>query len=393
MTYGQITCNEGRYQDSLFDVTITSNLLYGNNVNYAGVSTDLYLDVYEPAGDILGERPLIIFAPKGSFIAMDKNETSMVQLCTRFAQMGYVCASIQYRVGVNYMAVLADPEGEFTLAVLRAAHDYKAAIRYFRKDAETSNTFRIDTSMIIAGGSSAGAITALHVAYLNKESEIPAGFDTTGLGGQEGLSGNPGYSSKVHAVVNLCGALADSSWIEPSDLPLISMHGNLDTEVPYGTAMISVVIPIMEVDGSASLYDRCMNMGVHNDFYTFWGQAHIPYDENAAGPYLQYMDTVVTYVQEKLYPIVCDVATWVPESKTEQVLVYPNPAHDRLWINGPEELFSLSIIDLSGRTIAWSNNLSGKTNMDISSIKTGVYFVRIESGTETTTERAVILKD
>ena len=254
-------CSNGRYLDSIYGVTVTSNIVYGNNLLYNGTATDLKLDVYEPTGDIQTVRPLIIFAPKGSFIQESKTELTMVQLCNHFASLGYVAVAIDYRVGVNYAAVMQNAQLEFTKAVLRAAHDYKAAIRYFRKDAATTNTFRIDTGMIIAGGSSAGAITALHVAYLDKVSEVPAYVDTTGLGGVEGLSGNLGYSSRPRFVVNLCGAIADTTWIEAGNIPVVSMHGNLDTEVPYGTATISMLIPIMEVDGSASINLRAQNIG------------------------------------------------------------------------------------------------------------------------------------
>lgn len=300
VTYAQYDCGNGRYRDSIFGVTVTSNVLYGNNINYQGTSTDLYMDIYEPAGDTAAARPMIIFAPKGTFIQCNKTELTMVELCTRFASKGYVTAAINYRVGVNYVTMMTDPQGEFSRAVLRAVHDYKAAIRFFRKDAATDNNYRVDTGLVIAGGSSAGAITAIHLTYLDKESEVPSYIDTASLGGMEGMSGNPGYTSNVHYVVNLCGAIDDSSWIEPADIPIVSMHGNLDTEVPYGTGS-PMGITALTVDGSASIYQRAMNAGVDNDFYTFWGQQHIPYDENAGGQYMLYMDTVENYVTQFLY--------------------------------------------------------------------------------------------
>ena len=55
-----------------------------------------------------------------------------------------------------------------TETVVRAVHDYRAAIRYFKKDfSENGNIYGIDTSLIFAGGVSAGAITAVHVAYMD----------------------------------------------------------------------------------------------------------------------------------------------------------------------------------------------------------------------------------
>ena len=71
--------------------------------------------------------------------------------------------------------------------------DFRAAIRYVRSKADE---YRFDTDKIIATGGSAGASTALFMAY--------------GKDGQyEGNSGNPGFSSQVHGVVSLAGALKD----------------------------------------------------------------------------------------------------------------------------------------------------------------------------------------
>lgn len=378
-------CDGTRFKDSLFAVTVTSNVLYGHNTNYDGSGRDLKMDIYQPVGDVATKRPLIIFAPKGSFLSENKAELTMVQLCTHFASLGYVAASIDYRVGLNYMSVLQNAEKEFTLAVLRAAHDYKAAIRFFRKDAYTTNTYRIDTNLIVAGGSSAGAITAVHVAYLNKPEEIPTSFDTTGLGGPEGLSGNPGYSSRPHFVVNLCGAIADTIWMEQNDLPIISMHGNLDTEVPYGTAVVSMFgFPIMEIDGSASIKKRADNVGIDNPFYTFWGKTHIPYDENAGGSYLLYMDTVKQYITPILYDWICQTTSSneISEEKSN-FSIYPNPANDFLNINALNNSdYTISIINNMGVEI-YKKQISetGLQTIDIKSLHRGIYFVKTQNNT------------
>jgi hypothetical protein len=327
-------------------------------------------------------RPLIIFAPKGSFLSEDKAEWTMQQLCRRFAQMGYVTAAINYRVGVNYLTAMQYPEREFSYAVMRAFHDYKAAIRFFRKDAATTNIYKIDPNMIIAGGSSAGAITAVHVANLDQPSEIPAIIDTTGLGGIEGHSGNTGYSSAVNYVVNLCGAVADTSWITTGNVPLISMHGNLDTEVPYGTAVISMIVPIIEVDGSASIKPRATHLGIENPFYTFLGQAHIPYDPNAGGSYLLYMDTVINYVKTNLYNWICN-ASQISETKINSSFsVYPNPSSHYVTIKSEEAGINpqkISITDVLGNIVICSETNKTETELNIAGLKKGIYFIRVGS--------------
>src|SRR5205085_4337369 len=92
-----------------------------------------------------------------------------------------------------------------------------------------------DTSKIIVGGVSAGAFAALHTAYMDEESEVPAMMVSATDSGVEGNSGNPGYSSRPFAIVNLCGALLDTNWIHAGDVPIVTMQGNKDASVPYCT--------------------------------------------------------------------------------------------------------------------------------------------------------------
>ena len=75
----------------------------------------------------------------------------------------------------------------------------------------------------MAGGVSAGGIIAVNAAYLDQESEIPASIvdyiDENG--GLEGSSGNEGYDSHFHGIINLCGAIGDYNWIVEGDIPIV----------------------------------------------------------------------------------------------------------------------------------------------------------------------------
>ena len=91
---------------------------------------------------------------------------------------------------------------------MRGIQDLRAAVRFFRKDAATTNTYRVSPAYIAAGGSSVETFMALEIRCLDKASEVPAYVGLAGLGGIEGSSGNSGYSSAVLAVLNLSGASA-----------------------------------------------------------------------------------------------------------------------------------------------------------------------------------------
>ena len=206
---------------------------------------------------------------------------------------------------------------------MRAVQDLKAAIRFFYKDAQTSNTFKIDTNHIFIGGSSAGAITALHVAYLNDACEFSAYMSAgalANLGGLEGASGNPGYSTKVHAVINGCGALAQYNWLEAGDVPLCSVHGTNDGTVTYNRGLVNPGTPLMYLDGSRMIHERACAIGVTNQFYTFNNAPHVPYLNNAA-----YMDSTERFVRDFLVEVLgCTQTVLLPANEMQQqAFLYP----------------------------------------------------------------------
>lgn len=369
----QVDCSNGRYTSELFpNVTVTSDVQYGSATNVSGQNQQLRLDIYEPQGDNLEQRPLLIIAHGGSFVGGSKDLADVVEICRYFARHGYVTASIQYRLGFGSLF----PNEELaTKAVLRATHDMKAAVRFFRKDAATTNNYRIDPENIIVGGVSAGAFMALHLAYLDKEEEMPAFINLSEFGGVEGNSGNPGYSSATKAVVNLCGALGNAQWLEAGDVPLLSMHGNNDNVVPFGNAMLSIAIfPIMVVDGSASIHERAISVGVESIFIPWWNAPHTPFIANSA-----YMDSVKMHMRPFLARIIgCDVASVNQPETAVNFDVYPNPANDLIHIRfSAKGIRNIQLIDMSGKIVR-NEHLMNEENlqMDLQHLRSGIYLLR-----------------
>lgn len=386
-----------RYLDSLFSVEIQSDILYGNNTNYDGTSQDLNLDVYQPSGDTLGQRPLIVFAHGGSFLAGSKDNPSMVALCTRFARTGYVTASINYRLGVDYFEVLGgNGEEEFTYATLRGTHDLRAAIRFFRKDADTENLFRIDTSLIIAGGSSAGGFMGLHAAYLDRLEEIPEEItNIEELGGIEGNSGNEGYSSEISAALNLCGAIGDTAWIEENDTVLISVHGSEDQTVPFGTGNVEIFgIPVAEVHGSSVIEDRTSQTATPHEFMPFWGAGHVPYDPLAgASEHEAYMDSTVYFLETSLYEYFFGTVTPsdAVQASEKDFIVYPNPSRQGFVFAKlqADEAGAVLVYDLYGKLIRKLNPEKERVKIPL---KRGIYFLEVQWKDHTQTVKKVMIR-
>jgi dienelactone hydrolase len=284
---------QNRYEQKIFkNITVSANIKYGENQNLQGQRQELIMDIYEPEGDRLSQRPLVILAHGGSFLGGNKNASDIVAICRDLAQRGYVAASVNYRIGVS-------PRNETGVlnAAWRATQDLRAAVRFFRMNAQFGNRFRINPDKIYAGGSSAGAFMGLHLAYLNEPGKLPSKIDTLQFGGIEGESGNPGFSSKIAAVINLSGAIGDVGWISGEKVPVVSVHGTNDRVVPYGRDLLYLQgeIPVMEVDGSAVIHQRLEKLQIKNQLKTFAAAGHTPYAiPSEAGA--AYMDTTLKVI-------------------------------------------------------------------------------------------------
>jgi acetyl esterase/lipase len=197
---------QDRYLDPVFnEVTVTRDLTYGVNatVLYAtvvgqAVPEELKFDFFEPAGDDVTERPLVLYFITGNFLPSVLNQTTSgtrgdsinVEIATRLAKMGYAVAVCSYRLGWNPTAP-TQPERALGLiqAAYRGVQDARTAIRYFKRSvAEQGNPFSVDTSRIVLWGEGTGGYVTLATATLDNFNEIitttnPAGKFLTDLDG------------------------------------------------------------------------------------------------------------------------------------------------------------------------------------------------------------------
>lgn len=258
------------------DSDLTRNVHYGTNETQAGFEEKLLLDVYEPKGDTLQKRSLIILAHGGYFLA--GNKSYFAEECDILARCGFVAVSINYRLIDVKETVFA-----YKRAGIDAISDMKAAVRFFVKDALTENEFRIDTSNIFIGGYSAGAITSLHYAYANTVDDVLLMGGEAMLdyimenGGIEGNSGNPGYSSKVRGVINIAGSLYEADMVDKNEPVLFSVHGTADDVVPYETGISGESNVVTE--GSGLIHKRANEVGLINELVTIDGADHFGFFE------------------------------------------------------------------------------------------------------------------
>jgi hypothetical protein len=300
-----------RYQDDVFtlgQVQKTSNVVYGQNyyfLNYppapAGTSSNnpqianLEMDVYTPpASDTAQNRPLVILCHTGSFLPRyfngfpvgRKDDSTIVEVANRFAMKGYVVAAINYRLGWNPLAsTQVERTRQILNAVYRAIHDAKTAVRFFSKDAATTDTYKTDPAKVFVFGQGSGAFVSLAYHFLDEQIEtcLPKFLDgggnsvidtnivgfVDGVGGSLNIYNHAGYSDKACMVGNWGGAMGDISWMNnywPA-VPVASLHCRKDlySDIDSG----NVVVPatgqvVVFVHGSRTVVKKAVVQGLND---------------------------------------------------------------------------------------------------------------------------------
>ena len=394
-------CGNGRYYDKIFSQS-SSTVTFGNAMKFDSTFVDLKMDIYQPTGDNLAHRPLMVFAFPGSFTAGTRLSPDLLQLCDNFSKRGYVCASIDYRLGFENGS---DCDTNQFKALMRGVQDMKAAVRYFYKDAQTTNTFRIDTNQIFIGGTSAGAFIGLNYAYgkvdtLSRTDPPWARPALDSLGGPEGNSGNAGYSSKVKGVIDLCGAIADTVWLMPGDPILVGVHGTNDGTVScYFDSVYASTHPESLLFGGGDIKNRLSHINLAHSLYLFQGADHVPFilPYPFIPPASNYMDSTVWIVRDFLFQhVTCDPTTisGVENLVNEiSVSIIPNLSDDvvNVFSHSDEDL-TAEIFSVEGKLLA-TKFISNYASTIISKqeLGAGIYLVRLSDlkNTKTKAERIV----
>ena len=106
ITLSLIFTQDVRYLDEIFDNVIkTEDVVYGNAPDLPFIflfewntnDIDLDMDIYEPEGDTLTNRPAIIFIHTGAFFSGHNELDDVVDLSIASAKRGYVSFNINYR--------------------------------------------------------------------------------------------------------------------------------------------------------------------------------------------------------------------------------------------------------------------------------------------------------
>jgi para-nitrobenzyl esterase len=356
---------DDRYSEEVFDEVSVSTVTYSDVHN-------LQMDIYQAVGDTETQRPLIILAHGGSFVAGIRTNPSMVALGNAFAKRGYVVASISYRL-MSFLDLLS-AEGALN-GVARALSDGRAAVRYFRKTVDLeANPYGIDENQIYFGGNSAGGVIAVHAAFMQEEDitdpALLAALEA--LGGIEGDSGNDGYSSDVRGAISLAGAVADVDFITLSENNklLISCHGDGDDVVPYscGQPLGSAILP--ELCGGGAMFAHTESIGFTNHQHLLYpGQGHVPWEYGG-----DTQDEMIDFVSDNLYAALDCMNIGVDELTSENINIYPNPTKDLFTFDVNKTISVVEVYNLNGAKLL---RLENTNSVNIQHLPKGVYMVEL----------------
>lgn len=387
-----------RYKDKIFTNVTIDSVVYGNAAQYNNVATDLKMNIFQPTGDTVTNRPLIVLAHGGSFVGGTQYDADVVYLCNEFAKRGYVCVSLQYRLGVDISQIILDQNQagpQFANAVWRGTLDGRAAIRYLRAHL---STYKISAGQVYLGGVSAGGVLGLHEAFLDLPGEVGNSnpkIDTTSIGGIEGSTGSPGYSWRVKGIISLCGGLGDVEWMRNNtNLSIFSVHGTNDQTVPYKTDYFYASgIKVAKLSGSFVVDSMAKALGMKSVFYTFQNAPHVPFSPGvgSAESSTAYMDTTEGMLRDFLFGDIKTNGVGVKNITANTLKLYPNPANGKVNIAFADNtLKTIQVIDLSGKTMKELVSTQTINTIDISDLKQGVYFVRAYSDNGITTQKLII---
>lgn len=191
-------------------------------------SDTLSLDKYEAqTAIIISPKPVVIFAFGGGFKGGDKASNRYIPYFHFLAENGFVVISTDYRTTLKNLnpqkvSTPADFVALLQNAIQTAVEDFFDATRFV---IDHSKDWNINPELVIASGSSAGAVTTLQAEYeicnqTELTSRLPDSFNYAGVVAFAGAISCPG----------------PLTW-KRMPCPMMMFHGDADRTVPYEKAV------------------------------------------------------------------------------------------------------------------------------------------------------------
>ena len=229
------------YLDPRFEVRRTEGLVYGTSTMPDGEKVDLQLDLFEPEGPGLERNPPgVILIHGGGFRGGSRSNANLVRIAESLVERGYVVASISYRL-LRDIGPAPIPERFAGLAAVPSFIAAATEDAWKATDWLHTNTL-VDSDRTFIGGSSAGGITAMSLAY----SPDNLGLEAPAFAG----------------VLNLWGGSFRPEDADPGESPIFIVHGTGDRTVPFSLTEAF----LLEADRAGLEYELHAPLGAGHGF-------------------------------------------------------------------------------------------------------------------------------
>ncbi len=162
------------------------------------------------------------------------------------------------------------------------------------------------------------------------------------------------------------------------------------------------------VDGKFDItfrvYDTQGGSGLHQAEVTFNGETQNtgfgsvtfsdvpfggPYDWIASYPgYTDQTGTIDLVNQNDSYYIYMDGSSI--NEKSSNIVIYPNPTDDYLYVEGLKDVFNIAIYDINGKKVYSKKAVTNNTKLDLSDLSSGVYMLKINIDNNFITQKILL---
>jgi acetyl esterase/lipase len=206
------------------------------------------LDVLQPSAPSLADRPGVIVIHGGGWVDGDK-ESMLDAYCLPLVRRGMVVANVEYRLAKSALAPAA-------------VNDVRKAAQWFHDHA---SRYKVDTNRILTMGDSAGGHLALMTALapasadLGPSIKVAAVIDFFGITDVADMLAGPNERSYAADWIpeqpdrmELARRLSPITYVRKALPPILVLHGDADSHVPYEHS-VSLVKALKNAGDDATL--------------------------------------------------------------------------------------------------------------------------------------------
>ncbi len=264
----------------------------------------------------------------------------------------------------------------------------------------------------------AAFIDAMITATLSNYPDLPSNrfIFGTSMGGFMSYQYAMKYGNSLSGLISVCGSMGKAIDYAGNNtrLPICDFHSTTDEVVPYSGSFSSSGIDISISQSKTSVINYWVSNNlattapIEEDIHYYpsangitvkklththprWevihyrinGAGHSYYFKKEQGDCMDYNEEIYKFIASHT----TGTATNLENPEKEPVRLYPNPATDIVYLSVQEG--NVTIYDPNGMRVMTRTFQSG--NLDISSLKKGMYIIHIESGQSRSTHKLIKL--